>query len=90
MTDPSNADFNKVLTQWNTIAKRMWIWNYVVDFGDLLEAFPNYYVMGPNIKYTPASLLLRLCGTALYPAHFKANTVTHVGARARYTLKQIQ
>ena len=47
----SNADFNRDLQVWSNISQRLWIWNYVVDFGDLLETFPNYYVMGTNIKY---------------------------------------
>ena len=25
--------------------------NYVVDFGDLLMSFPNYYSLGPNIDF---------------------------------------
>ena len=51
LTDISNANFNRVLEGWNNIAKRIWIWNYVTDFGDLLNPFPNYYTLGPNIKY---------------------------------------
>jgi len=51
LTDPSNADFNRDLQVWSNISQRLWIWNYVVDFGDLLETFANYYVMGANIKY---------------------------------------
>eukprot|EP01052_Picozoa_sp_SAG31_P009791 SAG31_NODE_523_length_14545_cov_4.805067_8_plen_384_part_00 len=54
LSDPSNANFNKVLEGWNKLTKRIWIWNYVADSGDLLNPFPNYYSMGPNIKYFAA------------------------------------
>ena len=54
LSDPSNANFNTVLEGWNKLTKRIWIWNYVTDFGDLLNPFPNYFSLGPNIKYFAA------------------------------------
>lgn len=54
LTDPSNEVFNKVIAGWNAISKRIYIWNYVVDFGDLVMSFPNYYSLGPNIDFFAA------------------------------------
>eukprot|EP01052_Picozoa_sp_SAG31_P027931 SAG31_NODE_2654_length_5292_cov_2.266898_3_plen_221_part_00 len=51
LTDPSNELFANMIDGWNAITKRIYIWNYVVDFGSFLQTFPNYYVMGPNIQF---------------------------------------
>jgi hypothetical protein len=40
-----------VLHGWNAISKRIYIWNYVVDFGSMLQTFPNYYSLGPNVQF---------------------------------------
>ena len=44
----------EVIDGWNAITKRIYIWNYVVDFGSFLQTFPNYYVLGPNIEFFAA------------------------------------
>eukprot|EP01048_Picozoa_sp_COSAG05_P020253 COSAG05_NODE_3393_length_2090_cov_1.195379_3_plen_224_part_00 len=54
LTDPSNEMFAKVIAGWNAISKRIYIWNYVVDFGDLVMSFPNYYSLGPNVDFFAA------------------------------------
>jgi hypothetical protein len=54
LTDPSNEVFAKVIAGWNAISKRIYIWNYVVDFGDLVMSFPNYYSLGPNVDFFAA------------------------------------
>ena len=54
LTDPSNEVFAKVIAGWNAISKRIYIWNYVVDFGDLVMSFPNYYSLGSNVDFFAA------------------------------------
>ena len=51
LTDPSNAEFAGLVKGWSKLTQRLWIWNYVCDFGDYLQSYPNYYVVGPNIKF---------------------------------------
>jgi hypothetical protein len=51
LTNISNADFIGFSRAGTRSQKRIWIWNYVADLGDLLNPFPNYYTLGPNIKY---------------------------------------
>ena len=48
---PSNAPFNKDMMGWAAISNRTYIWNYVTNFAAYLQPFPNYYVVGENIKY---------------------------------------
>jgi hypothetical protein len=47
MSDPSNDEFAVKIEGWNKLTKRLHLWNYVVDFGQPLQSFPNYYVMEP-------------------------------------------
>jgi hypothetical protein len=63
LTDPSNEAFAKVIAGWNAISKRIYIWNYVVDFGDLVMSFPNYYVrhIVPSLNYVqPCTFIVRV------------------------------
>ena len=50
-TDPTNAPFQKDMDNWAAISNRTYIWNYVTSFGSYIQPFPNWYVLGPNIKY---------------------------------------
>jgi hypothetical protein len=52
--DPSNAAFNADMIGWSAISNRTYIWNYVTNFRAYLQPFPNYYVVGENIKYYSA------------------------------------
>ena len=39
------------MDNWAAISNRTYIWNYVTSFGSYIQPFPNWYVLGPNIKY---------------------------------------
>ena len=39
------------MDDWAAISNRTYIWNYVTSFGSYIQPFPNWYVLGPNIKY---------------------------------------
>ena len=39
------------LEGWAKISSRVWIWDYVADFGDYLAPFPNHRMLAPNIRY---------------------------------------
>eukprot|EP01051_Picozoa_sp_SAG22_P002267 SAG22_NODE_100_length_20558_cov_10.189305_2_plen_201_part_00 len=51
LTDPSNAPFQTDMDAWAAISNRTYVWDYVVNFGAYVQPFPNYYVLGPNIRY---------------------------------------
>ena len=50
LTDPINAEFAAVVKGWYDLAgpaaARLYIWNYVVDFGNPTQSYPNYYAIG--------------------------------------------
>eukprot|EP00040_Diaphanoeca_grandis_P040881 m.262228 g.262228 ORF g.262228 m.262228 type:complete len:773 (+) comp44826_c0_seq1:107-2425(+) len=51
LTDPSNAAFQTDITNWGKISKRTYIWNYITNFGMFLAPFPNWFVLGPNVRF---------------------------------------
>ena len=56
LSDPSNANFSSTLKGWFNLTQRIYIWNYVGDFGNYLQSFPDYYSLG--------------CGKRLFCANF--------------------
>ena len=51
MTDRRNGNFSRTLRSWFNLTQRIYVWNYVADFGNYLQSFPDYFSLGPNIKY---------------------------------------
>lgn len=51
VTDPSNKAFAAAIDAWSALTPRVYVWNYVVDFGNLLQPLPNYFALGPNIRW---------------------------------------
>ncbi len=47
----ANSDFRRDIERWGKIHKRLWIWDYVVDFPHYLLPFPNLNVLQPNIQF---------------------------------------
>jgi len=50
-TDPSAATFRAELEDWARITDRLLIWDYVIQFSNLISPFPNLRVLQPNLRY---------------------------------------
>jgi hypothetical protein len=50
-TDPHNASFVEDIKGWSRICKRLWIWDYVINYAHSICPFPNLYVLKPNIRF---------------------------------------
>ena len=50
-TDPTSASFRKDLQDWSRLTNDMLVWDYVVQFRNLVSPFPNLRVLQPNIRY---------------------------------------
>ncbi len=50
-TDPDNASFADDVRAWSAIANHLYIWDYVVQFRNLVSPFPNFHVLQPNIRF---------------------------------------
>ena len=47
---PQNEAFMRDLKDWSTLAPHLFIWDYIVDYAQYMAPWPNFQVLGPNIK----------------------------------------
>ncbi len=47
---PTNTDFWKDMQNWKKISPQLFVWDYVVNFNNLLIPHPNYQVLAKNIR----------------------------------------
>lgn len=45
-----NASFMKDLKDWSKLTDKIYIWDYIVNYGNYMAPFPNFQVLGPNLK----------------------------------------
>ncbi len=51
LTDPSNASFAQDIVDWNRICNRLYIWDYTTNFAHYVMPHPNYFSLGPNVRF---------------------------------------
>lgn len=51
---PSNASFADDIRGWSKICNRLYIWDYTTDFAHYVQPHPNWYVLGPNVRFFAA------------------------------------
>lgn len=51
LTDPVNAGFAAETRQWSAISKRLYVWDYIVNFAHYVQPHPNLFVLGPNVRF---------------------------------------
>lgn len=49
--DPTSADFMRDVIEWGEIAKDIIVWDYVIQFPNLISPFPNLQVIQPNLQF---------------------------------------
>ena len=49
--DPKSADFVKDVEDWGKISSDIIVWDYVIQFNNLISPFPNLHVLKPNIQF---------------------------------------
>ena len=47
---PQNEKFMQDLKGWAELAPHLFIWDYIVDYAQYIAPWPNFQVLGPNIK----------------------------------------
>jgi hypothetical protein len=50
-TDPLSESFRKDVEDWAKICENILIWDYVIQFKNLVSPFPNLRVLQPNMQY---------------------------------------
>ena len=46
----SGRDFVRALTGWGRISDNIFVWDYGINFDNLVTPFPNFHVLQPNMK----------------------------------------
>lgn len=49
--NPSEAGFRKDTRDWAQLTDNIFMWDYVVQFRNFLDPFPNLHVLQPNLQY---------------------------------------
>lgn len=47
----ANAKFGDDIRGWAKICNRLYVWDYTTDFAHYLQPHPNWYVLGPNVRF---------------------------------------
>ena len=50
-TGPANAEFKADIEAWSKIAGKLYIWDYVTNFVNLILPHPNHRVLVPNLRF---------------------------------------
>jgi hypothetical protein len=48
---PQNVSFREDIVGWSKLCDRLYVWDYVTSFANYLTPFPNWDVLGPNIRF---------------------------------------
>ncbi|NLI01286.1 MAG: DUF4838 domain-containing protein [Chthonomonadales bacterium] len=51
LTDPSNASFARDIVDWNRLCDRLYVWDYTTNFSHYVMPHPNYFSLGPNVRF---------------------------------------
>lgn len=47
---PENKDFMEDMKGWGKIAKHLFVWDYIINYANFVAPWPNFQVLGPNIR----------------------------------------
>ena len=51
LDDPANAAFAQDMRDWSKICNRLYVWDYVTDFSHFVQPHPNWFSLGPNMRF---------------------------------------
>ncbi len=51
LTDASNASFARDIVDWNRLCDRLYVWDYTTNFAHYVMPHPNYFSLGPNVRF---------------------------------------
>lgn len=50
-TDSTSASFRRDMEEWAMLTDNILVWDYVIQFKNLISPFPNFHTLKPNIQY---------------------------------------
>jgi hypothetical protein len=66
---PSNAAFAADIRGWAERADRLYIWDYVTDFGHYVQPHPNWFTLGANLRFFQAYHVRGVFEEGAYQSH---------------------
>ncbi|MCP5520037.1 MAG: DUF4838 domain-containing protein [Verrucomicrobiales bacterium] len=66
---PVNAAFADDIRGWAEICDRLYIWDYTTDFAHYLQPHPNWFVLGPNVRFFAANHVRGLFEQGAYQSY---------------------
>jgi hypothetical protein len=66
---PANAKFADDIRGWAQICDRLYIWDYTTDFAHYLQPHPNWFVLGPNVRFFAAHHVRGVFEQGAYQSH---------------------
>jgi len=66
---PSNASFADDIRGWSKICNRLYIWDYTTDFSHYVQPHPNWYVLGPNLRFFHQNHVRGMFEQGAYQSH---------------------
>jgi hypothetical protein len=65
----ANAKFADDIRGWSKICRRLYIWDYTTDFAHYVQPHPNYFVLGPNLRFFRTNHVLGVFEQGAYQSH---------------------
>lgn len=69
LDDPSNKAFADDLRAWSKRSDRLYIWDYTTNFGHYVQPHPNWFVLGPNVRFFHRNGVRGLFEQGAYQSH---------------------
>ncbi len=69
LSDPANASFAQDIRDWNRLTNRLYIWDYTTNFVHYAGPHPNYFVLGPNVRFFQQHGVKGLFEQGAYQSH---------------------
>ncbi|MGZ8920851.1 MAG: DUF4838 domain-containing protein, partial [Limisphaerales bacterium] len=65
----SNASFADDIKGWAAITDRLYVWDYTTDFAHYVQPHPNWFTLGPNVRFFAKHNVRGLFEQGAYQSH---------------------
>jgi hypothetical protein len=66
---PSNAGFADDIRGWAKLTDRLYVWDYVTDFAYYVQPQPNWFTLGPNLRFFQTNHVRGVFELGAYGSH---------------------
>lgn len=66
---PSNATFAEDIQGWARICQRLYVWDYTTDFAHYVQPHPNWFVLGPDLRFFASNHVRGVFSEGAYQSH---------------------